>query len=104
MKKRIAIFGSTGSIGTQALEVIEANAELFSVEILTAYNNEELLIKQALKFWRRMSVEDPEGIYSSVTHPSNAERFVALQKTLEEINYKRKHKIPLLPDFKAVSK
>lgn len=49
-KKRIAIFGSTGSIGTQALEVIEANTDKFSVEILTAYSNDDLLIKQALKF------------------------------------------------------
>jgi len=50
MKKRIAIFGSTGSIGTQALEVIAAHADLFSAEILTAQNNEDLLIEQALKF------------------------------------------------------
>ena len=48
--KRIAIFGSTGSIGTQALEVIAANSNLFSAEILTAQNNEQLLIKQALQF------------------------------------------------------
>ena len=50
MKKRIAIFGSTGSIGTQALEVIEANPDLFEVEILTAHSNDELLVQQALKF------------------------------------------------------
>ncbi len=49
-KKRIAIFGSTGSIGTQALEVIKANPEMFSAEILTAQSNDELLIKQALLF------------------------------------------------------
>ena len=49
-KKRIAIFGSTGSIGTQALEVIRANPELFEVEILTAQTNDELLITQALEF------------------------------------------------------
>ncbi len=49
-KKRIAIFGSTGSIGTQALQVIEANPELFEVEILTSQNNDALLIEQALKF------------------------------------------------------
>ncbi|MGZ5218733.1 MAG: hypothetical protein ACXWC7_01610, partial [Chitinophagaceae bacterium] len=48
--RRIAIFGSTGSIGTQALEVIAANPLLFSVEILTAYSNDQLLIEQALKF------------------------------------------------------
>ena len=49
-KKRIAIFGSTGSIGTQALEVIKANPTLFEVEILTAQTNDTLLIKQALEF------------------------------------------------------
>jgi 1-deoxy-D-xylulose-5-phosphate reductoisomerase len=49
-KKRIAIFGSTGSIGTQALDVIEANPDLFEVEILTAHTNDELLVKQALQF------------------------------------------------------
>jgi len=48
-QKRIAIFGSTGSIGSQALEVIEAHPGKFSVEVLTANSNEELLIKQALK-------------------------------------------------------
>ena len=50
LKKRIAIFGSTGSIGTQSLEVIKANPDAFEVEILTAHNNAELLISQALEF------------------------------------------------------
>jgi 1-deoxy-D-xylulose-5-phosphate reductoisomerase len=48
--KRIAIFGSTGSIGTQALEVIADNTDKFSVEVLTAQHNADLLIKQALQF------------------------------------------------------
>ncbi len=50
MVKRIAIFGSTGSIGKQALDVIAAHSDKFSAEILTAYTNEKLLIEQALKF------------------------------------------------------
>lgn len=49
-KKHIAILGSTGSIGTQALEVIEEQHESFVVEVLTAGSNAELLIEQALKF------------------------------------------------------
>jgi 1-deoxy-D-xylulose-5-phosphate reductoisomerase len=49
-KKRIAIFGSTGSIGTQALEVIRAHPHLFEAEILTAQTNDELLIAQAMEF------------------------------------------------------
>ncbi|NOQ26939.1 MAG: 1-deoxy-D-xylulose-5-phosphate reductoisomerase [Bacteroidales bacterium] len=50
MKKRIAILGSTGSIGTQALDVIRENPDHFEVEVLTAYNNIELLSKQAKEF------------------------------------------------------
>ncbi|HEX5153368.1 MAG TPA: 1-deoxy-D-xylulose-5-phosphate reductoisomerase [Parafilimonas sp.] len=50
MVKRIAIFGSTGSIGRQALEVIATHPDKFSAEVLTAYTNEKLLIEQALKF------------------------------------------------------
>ena len=48
MKKRIAILGSTGSIGTQALEVIEEQKEMFDVEVLSANSNSELLIKQSI--------------------------------------------------------
>ncbi len=50
MKKRIALLGSTGSIGRQALDVISANHRYFEVEILTALNNAELLVKQAITF------------------------------------------------------
>jgi 1-deoxy-D-xylulose-5-phosphate reductoisomerase len=49
-QKRIAIFGSTGSIGKQTLEVISAHPELFVAEILTAHSNDSLLIEQALQF------------------------------------------------------
>ena len=48
MKKRIAILGSTGSIGTQALEVIEEQKDIFDVEVLSANTNSELLIKQSI--------------------------------------------------------
>ena len=48
--KRIAILGSTGSIGTQALEVIKAHPELLEVEVLVANSNADLLIKQAIEF------------------------------------------------------
>ena len=49
-KKQIAILGSTGSIGTQALQVIEEHADLYEVYCLTANNKVELLAKQAHKF------------------------------------------------------
>lgn len=55
-QKRIAIFGSTGSIGKQTLEVIAAHPSLFVAEILTAQSNESLLIEQALQFEPNMVV------------------------------------------------
>src|ERR1700733_361437 len=66
VKKRIAIFGSTGSIGRQALEVIDANPSAFSVEVLTAQSNDELLIKQALHFKPDIVVIGDEKKYLSV--------------------------------------
>lgn len=66
VKKRIAIYGSTGSIGTQALEVIAANEQLFSVEILTAHHNDELLVKQALRFKPNIVVIGDEKKYHKV--------------------------------------
>ncbi len=50
MKKRLAILGSTGSIGTQTLQVVDANPELFQVEVLVANNSSDKLIEQALKY------------------------------------------------------
>lgn len=50
MKKQIAILGSTGSIGTQALQVIEEHPELYEAYVLTANNQVELLAEQARKF------------------------------------------------------
>ena len=65
-QKRIAIFGSTGSIGTQALEVIAANADKFTVEVLTAQTNDELLVQQALKFNPNVVVIGDEKKYLKV--------------------------------------
>jgi 1-deoxy-D-xylulose-5-phosphate reductoisomerase len=50
MQKRIAILGSTGSIGTQALDVVREQPGHFEVELLSCGNNVDLLIKQALEF------------------------------------------------------
>jgi 1-deoxy-D-xylulose-5-phosphate reductoisomerase len=64
--KRIALFGSTGSIGTQALHVIEDNPGKFSVEVLTAHHNAELLIKQALQFDPNIVVIGDESKFDKV--------------------------------------
>ena len=65
-KKRIAVFGSTGSIGTQALEVISLHEDLFEVEILTAQTNFTLLIEQALRFNPNAVVIGDESKYEEV--------------------------------------
>lgn len=67
MKKRIAILGSTGSIGTQALEVIAQNPDAFEVEVLTANNSVELLIDQALKFQPNVVVIANKDKYKQVS-------------------------------------
>ncbi len=66
MQKRIAILGSTGSIGTQALEVISQHADIFEVEVLTALNNVDLLIEQSLRYQPNMVVIGNEQHYERV--------------------------------------
>ena len=65
-KRGVAILGSTGSIGTQALEVIEAYPALFDLQVITAGNNADLLIEQALKFNPNMVVIGDENQYLKV--------------------------------------
>ena len=84
--KRIAIFGSTGSIGTQALDVIAANPTMFSAEVLTAHSNEELLIEQALKFNPNVVVIGDERKYAKVKEALSSTdiKVFAGEKALEE--------------------
>jgi len=86
-KKRIAIFGSTGSIGTQALEVIRANPDMFEVEILTAQTNDELLITQALEFRPNAVVIGDEAKYKKLkeTLSSTDIQVFAGEAALEEV-------------------
>ncbi|MCX2745092.1 1-deoxy-D-xylulose-5-phosphate reductoisomerase [Mangrovivirga sp. M17] len=65
-KRHVAILGSTGSIGVQALEVIEANPDRFVAEVLTAQNSAEKLIEQALKFKPNAVVIANEDKYQEV--------------------------------------
>lgn len=65
-KKGIAILGSTGSIGTQALEVIAAYPDQFDLQVITAGKNADLLIEQALKFEPNVVVISEETLYDKV--------------------------------------
>ncbi len=64
--KRIAILGSTGSIGTQALEVVRACPDMFDVVVLTAQNNADLLIAQAVEFQPSAVAIANEQLYDKV--------------------------------------
>lgn len=63
MKKQIAILGSTGSIGTQALQVVEEHPDLYEVYAITANNSVDLLIEQARKFQPEVVVIANEDKY-----------------------------------------
>ena len=67
-KKGIAILGATGSIGTQALEVISENPEYFSVEVLTANSNVQLLIEQAKKYEPNIVIIADESKYEELNN------------------------------------
>ncbi len=85
--KRIALFGSTGSIGTQALEVIAQNPDKFSVEVLTGNGNDDLLIEQALKFHPNIVVVGDEQKYLKVKEAlaKTDTKIFAGEKALEEV-------------------
>ena len=86
-KKQIAILGSTGSIGTQALEVISEHSNLFEVEVLTANNNSKLLIEQAIKFKPNTVVIANEEKYKEVDEVlfKLGIKVFAGQQSLEEV-------------------
>lgn len=87
MVKRIAILGSTGSIGTQALEVIDQHPAIFKVEVLTAMNQADLLISQAIQYKPSHVVIGDEAKYEFVKTALSGLNIVVLAgaKSLEEV-------------------
>ena len=84
-RKGIAILGSTGSIGTQALEVIESNPEDFEVVVLTAENNSALLIEQAKKFKPDSVVIGNESHFEQVKQ-ALANDFIKVYSGIDALN------------------
>lgn len=70
-QRRLAILGSTGSIGTQALDVVKRHPEAFAIEVLTAQNNAELLITQAIEHLPNVVVIGNEDKYETVKEALN---------------------------------
>jgi len=87
MKKRIAILGSTGSIGTQTLEVIREHKEIFIVEVLTACKNANLLIQQSIEFQPNAVVIEDESQYKKVADALSKSdiKVYAGKKAIEQI-------------------
>ena len=87
MVKRIAILGSTGSIGTQALEVIDQHPAIFKVEVLTAMNQADLLVSQAIQYKPSHVVIGDESKYEFVKTALSGLNIVVLAgaKSLEEV-------------------
>lgn len=87
MVKRIAILGSTGSIGTQTLEVIDLHPAIFKVEVLTAMNQADLLISQAINYKPSHVVIGNESKYEFVRNALSGLNIVvhAGVKSLEEV-------------------
>ena len=84
--KRVGLFGSTGSIGTQTLEVIRSNPSLFSATLLTAHSNHELLIEQALEFLPKVVVITQSSKYALVKEALSPKGIMVLagEEALEE--------------------
>lgn len=88
-KRRIAILGSTGSIGRQALDVISQHRDLFKVELLTANNSSELLIKQAIEFDANSVVICNEDKYKEVAEalePHYIKTFAGMQSVCDLVS------------------
>ncbi|KGN97839.1 1-deoxy-D-xylulose-5-phosphate reductoisomerase [Porphyromonas sp. COT-290 OH3588] len=87
MKRHIAILGSTGSIGTQTLDIIRANPEDFEVYAITAGRNADLLIQQAIEFAPRYAVIADESQYSTVAEALSGSSTQVLSgaKAIEEV-------------------
>jgi len=71
MRKKIAILGSTGSIGSQALQVIEMHPEELELQVIIANNNVDLLIRQAQKYHPRYVVIGNEKKYDQLASALN---------------------------------
>ena len=87
LKKRIAVLGSTGSIGTQALDVIRQHSDIFEAEVLTANSNADLLIEQAIAFQPNAVVIADKKLYGKVSDALDGHdiKVFAGQESIEQI-------------------
>lgn len=112
-KRNIAILGSTGSIGTQALDVVRSHSDKLAVEILTANNNSELLIQQAIEFKPNAVVIGNEDKYQEVfdvLDPHDIQVYAGINAIADVVTFPSIHMVltamvgyaGLLPTIKAI--
>lgn len=94
--------GQIGKLGAQTAllrysPAFENEADYVGLYILARAG---YAIEDAPSFWRMMSLQAPQAIYSSTTHPNNPSRTLAMQNTVKEINAKKAANQPLLPNIK----
>lgn len=94
--------GTFGKLGGQVAvmrysQAFESEADYVGLYIMARAG---LPYEDAANFWRRMSARDSKGIYTNSTHPSNPQRYVAMQQTVREIEAKKSRGQPLLPEMK----
>ena len=97
-KKGVAILGSTGSIGTQALEVIEAYPDFFDLQVITAQSNAQLLIEQAKKFQPNAVVIVDDTLYSTVKEALSSEDihvYAGKEALCQVVEFKQKESVSL---------
>jgi hypothetical protein len=84
-----------GKMGAQAYSpAFEAEADYVGMYIMANAGED---YRAAANFWRRMSTRNPDAIYLTTTHPTNPSRYVAMQKTAQEIDMKKRSGLALLP-------
>ena len=91
--------GSQAGAGTFSVE-FEQEADYVGLYLMARADYDET---KAPNLWRRMAVQNPDSIQHRTTHPTTPERFVALEKTVAQIEQKRTARLPLDPEMKPVS-
>lgn len=107
-----AAYGGVNTQGTFTDIGMRAGAAVYSVDFereadyvgIYFMAHSGYSIKEAPNFWRRMAIEHPNSIQIRTTHPTSPERFVALEKSIEEVNLKQQQQLALLPELKAKDK
>ena len=94
--------GALGQLGAQGAQLryskgFETEADYVGIYIMQRAGYD---VSNVGEFWRRMSTQNPDGIYVGSTHPTNPDRYLTIQKTINEVQAKKNAGAPLIPEIK----